>query len=518
MSEQPKASAPSASGERPCPECKEMVRPGLVRCWNCGAFMNRSLEEKYLELQAAPKKIFFSPLPADADIHAVGAELVEDEEEDDFVLAPQGFVPHGHSGAAPAQKAEGNADGAAGVESKSWSGPTGEAPPGKSLTGPPEPAVSHSVATGGDALLDIAMREIAEESRKRKKTRRATGGARTANGFIIFCPYGCKIEVRDQHRGMTGKCPKCRAPFLVPIDPPDYAAAKDKAAEAEGAAVASKAPGGFVVWLKDLHVHTVNPVKLKLKADSLIKEFVEKDFGFSPERLLVAGLGKKAGGLFGGGDKKKPDPRDAMLAHLRESKPIEELPVAEKHVFTPDQVRQLRVVQPASSRMDSMFHGILVFGAHQIAVQLPVAEGDPQFVSFGLMRFREFARALAANYGMERFGADLGIPLQDEYTSYKCHYTETQIKALKNDEWYKADPTSKVVLAGWKCAGCGLVVSEDARKKEKLGGANGKAIAKAICPKCKKKFGEQPLYTLPDAASAPSMAAETPASSPATTP
>jgi hypothetical protein len=528
MSEQPQASANSASGERPCPECGEMVRPGLVRCWNCGAFMQRSLEQKYLELQAAPKKIFFSPLPADADIHAVSADLADDDDEDDdFVLAPQGFVPHGHAGAAPAQKAEGKADGSAGADSKSWSGPTAESPAARSPGAPPEPSVSHSVATGGDALLDIAMREVAEEGRKRKKSRRATGGARTANGFIIFCPYGCKIEVKDQHRGMTGKCPKCRAPFLVPIDPPNYSSVKEKSAEA--GAAAALVPGGFTLWLTDLHVHTVNPVKLKLKADSLVKEFVEKDFGFSPERLLVAAPGKKAGGgLFGGGDKKKPDPREVMLAHLRENKPIEELPVAEKHVFTPDQVRHMRIVQPASSRMDSMFHGILVFGAHHIAVQLPVAEGDPQFVSFGLMRFREFAKALATNYGIERFGADLGIPLQDEYTNYKCHYTDTPIKALKNDEWYKADPASKAVLAGWKCAGCGLVVSEDARKKEKLGGANGKAIAKSICPKCKKKFGEQPLYTLPDAASAPSMSAETPppvptpaaapASAPAATP
>jgi hypothetical protein len=312
---------------------------------------------------------------------------------------------------------------------------------------------------------------------------------------------------------MTGKCPKCRAPFLVPIDPPNYSSVKT--AETGAAAAVAQVPGGFTLWLTDLHVHTVNPVKLKLKADSLVKEFVEKDFGFSPERLLVAALGKKAGGgLFGGGDKKKGDPRDAMIAHLRENKPIEELPVAEKHVFTPDQVRQMRIVQPASSRMDSMFHGILVFGAHQIAVQLPVAEGDPQFVSFGLMRFREFAAALAANYGIERFGADLGIPMQDEFTTHKCHYTDTLIKALKNEEWYKADPASKAVLAGWKCAGCGLVVSEDARKKEKLGGTNGKALAKAICPKCKKKFGEQPLYTLPDAAAAPSMSGETPTATP----
>jgi hypothetical protein len=38
------------------------------------------------------------------------------------------------------------------------------------------------------------------------------------------------------------------------------------------------------------------------------------------------------------------------------------------------------------------------------------------------------------------------------------------------------------------------VISEDGRSKTKLGGANGKAIAKAKCPKCSGKMGEEPLY------------------------
>jgi hypothetical protein len=39
-------------------------------------------------------------------------------------------------------------------------------------------------------------------------------------------------------------------------------------------------------------------------------------------------------------------------------------------------------------------------------------------------------------------------------------------------------------------------VSEESREKEKLGGKEGKKIAKTACPKCKKPFGELPLYTL----------------------
>ena len=38
------------------------------------------------------------------------------------------------------------------------------------------------------------------------------------------------------------------------------------------------------------------------------------------------------------------------------------------------------------------------------------------------------------------------------------------------------------------------MVSEESRKKEKLGGAAGKGIAKAKCPKCTQKFGEITLF------------------------
>ncbi len=65
--------------------------------------------------------------------------------------------------------------------------------------------------------------------------------------------------------------------------------------------------------MKDLHLHTVSPDKLKLKADSLLKEFTEYDVAFSADGLLLVNVAKKSGGLFGGGDKKKQEARDAML-------------------------------------------------------------------------------------------------------------------------------------------------------------------------------------------------------------
>jgi hypothetical protein len=40
-------------------------------------------------------------------------------------------------------------------------------------------------------------------------------------------------------------------------------------------------------------------------------------------------------------------------------------------------------------------------------------------------------------------------------------------------------------------------VSEDSRKKEKIGGKSDASVAKALCPKCKSKFGDITLYGLP---------------------
>ena len=63
-------------------------------------------------------------------------------------------------------------------------------------------------------------------------------------------------------------------------------------------------------------------------------------------------------------------------------------------------------------------------------------------------------------------------------------------------EFHEADKELELELLGYKCEACGLAVSEESRKKEKLGGASGKGIAKAKCPKCEAKFGNIPLRAI----------------------
>ena len=469
-----------------------MVRKGLLRCWNCGAFMDASTQARYQELQANPAPTVFSQVP---DEELVSVDSADD---DDFELSTQLAPP-------PVTKTDlSRLETAAGA-------PVAEAAPGDA-----GPATPHSVATGGDVLLQVALLQEAESKLRRRRRPLLTGGAKTPGGFIIFCPYGCRVEVKEQHRGMNGRCPRCKAPFTVPIDPPDYSAAKKKAADADKGQAGAATPGGFKYWLDDLHVHTVPPEKLKLKADSLTKDFTDADFGFGADGMLIVSLMKKAGGLFGsgGGDKKKAETRAAMLQHLQEGKPRGELPVGEQQLVSPEQLRQMRVVQPAASRADSMFHGVPVFGVGRIAILLPVTDENapPRYVSLGIHQFRRLAQALAELYGIENFGVDCGVPIEDEFADAgKCHYLGVPVRGIKNIEFYRADPTCEVVVAGWKCAGCGLVISEDAREKEKLGGKGGKGLAKVKCPKCQQKFGEQPIHTLKQTASHPSLAGEEPA-------
>jgi hypothetical protein len=126
----------------------------------------------------------------------------------------------------------------------------------------------------------------------------------------------------------------------------------------------------------------------------------------------------------------------------------------------------------------------------------------------GVLQYRQFAKHLAEHFLITGLEKDTSIPMQDTFQEYKCHYMDVPIKALKNLDWYKADPTAGLTIAGFRCGSCGLAVCEAARNKEKLGGKGGKGIGKVKCPKCSQKMGENPLYTLAATVTQPAMSGE----------
>lgn len=380
--------------------------------------------------------------------------------------------------------------------------PAEAAAEGSSNQMPEPPDVAHSVSTAGETLLAAAMEEEKESAKLRKAgaRRRVTGQDAPPGSFLVYCPNGHRVQVQERHRGRAGRCPSCKAVFFVPaIDP-----TAPPAEGAEGAAPAAADTGRFQVgdytnWMFELRLHTVSPLKLKLKPGAMAAEYDIADVAFSAQDMLVATVFKRGGAFAAMQEKKKkPAARQAIGDYLQTKKPVSGLPAPFQALVTQNDANLLKIVQPAIPGEESIFAGIPVFGPGRIVVRLPAQlEGNSRaYLSFSLSEFREFARLLEQSLGIVAFGQELGIPLTDTISTYKCHYSETELPSLEHVEFYKEDPALKPIVLGRKCAGCGLVVSEDARKKEKIGGKNDASIAKAICPKCKKKFGDITLYGL----------------------
>lgn len=514
--------------EQACSSCGEMVRVGLVRCWNCGEFMREDIAQTYEQMQSQPRPVIYSPLPDLDDspepqsdqhsdtyrLHSEGAdddsdfELNEANDDDDFDLSPNvgirdDMATSDKAAETPADAAsppegpdrpagEAGDDASAPADSSASKTPkaaTDEAAEGDTArTGETGEAadenVAHSVATGGDALLEIAMQEEKQSGRKQRR-----GLAR--GGFLVYCPNGHRIEVQDRHRGRTGRCPKCRAAYTVPLL---HESEGKEQAEPEAERPRPSQQG---VWITDIRLHTVDPTKLKLKPGSLASAFETFDVWCRENDIQILRLAKP--GLFGAPDKKTlAAARETLMERIDEETPLSDLPVVDRIEIKADQVGELKVAQPAPYAHESLFAGIPVFGEGRIVVRLPVSENDKthRYLSFAITSFRKFSQALASQFEVDAFGAESGVPLDDEVRNVACHYSEQLLKPLSDVQYYEADDDVELELIGWECEGCGLVVSEPARKKEKIGGASGRGIAKAKCPKCKQKFGNHPLYVL----------------------
>ena len=339
-------------------------------------------------------------------------------------------------------------------------------------------------------LLSVALNEEKEFSALRKKRRREKREKRGITGIVVFCPRGHRIEVPIRFAGKRGKCPKCKSAFSVPRP------SKDEREKAEEAANVVKEP--TVPWLWDVQIHELDPVSLKLKVGSMKTAANEADLfldesGIRIGTLIVDKKGKK----LKVSAKKKDPVRESIREHLVADLALKDLPVGDNELLKADDIGKLVIVQPTNAPEDSIFAGIPVFGEGRIAVRLTSgADGKQRFFSFELARFRQFSKQLSKLYGIENFGQDVGIPLKEEFETAKCHYTNDTVESLKDLEFYQQDSSYELKLVGRKCELCNLVVSEEARKKEKLGGASGRGIAKAKCPKCNGKFGKISLYSM----------------------
>ena len=222
------------------------------------------------------------------------------------------------------------------------------------------------------------------------------------------------------------------------------------------------------------------------------------DLALSADTLLVLEL-KGKGGLLGLGGEKPAALREKAREHLSGDSPrITDLP-CEHLVIAAENAAELSVEYPPAYEHESTFGDVPVFGEGRVVVKLPSLGGEKEPLRFLSMTLTEYRRLHAAvsQYGLaDNFAAGCPAPLDDEPAEHTGHYTDAVVKELPRPDLYLADPALDVEVTGYRCGSCGLVVSEDGRKKEKLGGPKGKGLAKAKCPKCKGTFGENPLYGL----------------------
>jgi rubredoxin len=336
-----------------------------------------------------------------------------------------------------------------------------------------------------DILLQIALTEEKEELEQASNPRK--------RGFVTSCDAGCKVRVMDHHRGKVGKCPKCGARLAVPLRKTTGAGAEE---EAPLDPPVSFAPlGKFVHVMQDVQLHTVARGKLKLKAGAHTKDFALIDLAIDPQTLVMLSWPK--GTLLKPTTKKIPEFRATLKSKLI-AKPDETDLSPAQVTAAPLSPESLAIVQPTVPGGNETLTGLPVFGEGRIAVEIlnPDEKSPQQFLTFNLSQFRQFAQAIRQGTSWTNFAEGSGIPLSSELATLSCHYNETPVLELQQVAYFQNDKSFTLQLTGYRCQSCGLVVSEDGRKKEKIGGKTPASIKSAKCPKCQKPFGLGPLYTL----------------------
>lgn len=436
--------------------------------------------------------------------------------------------------------------------------PTQDIPPTQAVPPLDDDGVAHSVATGGDLLWQIAMEEesldqssanqaaeaesseippiieadntaaATEEEEPSNAQAATTDSAQDAPQpvtedspnteeqvepvakpkkpltMLVYCPKGHRVNVPIKFQGRQGRCPKCKEPIFVPA----MEGAQSPADETESttATDSTNPTTDTGTWIRDVRMHSVKPDAVKLKPGSLAADFVNVDVRFGDGELLVVHLVKRKG-LFGNAAKQTESTRQTIKQHIADGKPLAGL-VDQGHILIGAAgVGKTKVVEPVLYEHESLFKAVPVFGEKQIAIQLASndslssetangASGIQNFLSFGLTKFREFSTLMASKCGVKDVGLENGVPLTDPTTKHTCHYSEASFEALADSSFHREDAELSLKLVGWRCESCELVVSEDSRKKEKIGGLSGKSISKAKCPKCEERFGNHPLHVI----------------------
>ena len=490
----------------PCPKCNEMVRYGLVRCWNCNAFMRAEVEAKCREMTAKPQAIIFSDVPADQrtemlparDTFGEGRNMFDAEEEDnaEFTL---NHLPAGGASAAPApvktpeQPPKKTTDPLPDENTAAAaSTPTDSASASDKAADQPAAKDSEEQPSTGnindDELLGIAMQDEKDVKRRQRDKVKQSHRKR----ILLPCSCGAWIRVREDQGGRTLRCRQCKNPFIVPeIKKKEKSPQEDRGTRTHQITVG---------WIEDLQLHVITPTDVVLKPGSLEKTVENVDGVFHESGLhLVKYAAPAKKSMFGKAADGPPaleQQRLQIREHIQKTGTIADLPFGELQTITAEQTNRIRLIQPVSEAHESMFAGVPVFGGGRIAVYVPLElpENRQAFISMPLSVHRRFSEQVSDLFGLKIPAEDNGVPATEETDTLFCFLSEVKIEAVRNLDYYENDPGFTVELSGYICEACGAAITESSRKNKKLGGAAGKGLAKAKCPKCSNKFGNQKAY------------------------
>lgn len=478
----------------PCPNCGDDVPAGLLRCWSCNTFMREDVEEKYKQLVGHPQTITFSDVPPDQRTEMIpprrmrgGYARILDADDDEFTLQWEdsgGTEFELHDGSQFARKAAPAPEPTQEVsEPSSSEADVATESPDKPDSLESDPADSESNA---DDLLSIALIQE-KETVFRKRERLA---AMNRKRILIPCPScGVWLRVREEQVGRTVRCRSCRKAVSVP-----QIRRKEKTPQEE------KVPEITLHWIEDVQVHLVVPTDITLKPGSLQDTWQSADAAFDADGLhliVFDGAAKKKSRGSRGASNDLSTKRAENREQIQKSGGFIQLPHGELHTIPSSSFSSVQLVQPVRQPSESMFAGVPIFGEGRIVIYLPLSLEDDRlaFCSMSLSRWREFERHLKM-IGVTTACIANGVPESEVHSSPLCHYSQAKVETIRGLVYYENDSAFELELTGYRCTACGIAISEAGRARNKLGGAAGKSIAKAKCPKCSAKFGREPLFRI----------------------
>lgn len=501
----------------PCPHCGEMVRAGLVRCWSCNGFIREDIAARYRDMSATPQQIIYSTIPLGQRTDYLPArndtakgEIPKAYDAEDFELSdgfadtrddssPAEFELEANPKAQPSRPVSVSVSAVSQVPADPTDGP--DKPQQKTPGGRPTPASTRnsasaetSATTGGklnatdDDLLSIAM----QEERELQKRRGDKIADRQRKMMLLHCPCGAWVRVSETQAGKFVRCSQCKQPINVPQIRRKVEKKADKPAVGKLA----------VKWIENIRFFRIAPTSIVLKPGSIADKFVEADLAFTDSKIVViafTGADKKKRGLLGKAPKiDRVEQRKQLREQIAAAGDFSTLTEVEVHSISADQVSEIRLVQPILKAHESMFAGVPVFGDGRIAIFLPIAsEGGLQaYCSQSLSTFRALREVLKTNFSLELPAIENGVPEADKSDNLSCFINQSRVESVRNLNYYQQDVAYELELSGYRCKSCTAVISEEGRNKNKLGGTNGKGIAKAKCPKCSGKMGEELLYRI----------------------